>query len=199
MQGNAAVQKRDVLPGEAACTQVYLPQGPRKEARVAVRVKHTTEVIVESIFALTQHVSYPFLRIALGVVLLWIGALHLVDPSPVVGLLGASLPFLAFNAFVYILGAAEVSLGVLLFLNVATQYVGVALVGLFSGTLLIFLVAPMVAYGDMGFPFLALPGEFLLKDLVLMAAAVSVSAMATARDNVRRATPRVEAETARAA
>jgi uncharacterized membrane protein YkgB len=77
--------------------------------------------------------------------------------------------------------------------------VGLALVGLFSGTLLIFLVAPKVAYGDMGFPFLALPGEFLLKDLVLMAASVSISAMATARESVRRATPRMQAETARAA
>ena len=154
---------------------------------------------MESIFALTQRASYPFLRIAMGVVLLWIGALHFVDPGAVVGLLGASLPFLAFTAFAYVLGAVEVTLGVLLFLNVATKYVGLALVGLFAGTLLIFLVAPKVVYGDMGFPLLALPGEFLLKDLVLMAASINISAMATARENVRQARPPVRVEPARAA
>jgi uncharacterized membrane protein YkgB len=42
----------------------------------------------------------PFLRISLAVILAWIGVLKFVDPSPVVGLLQASLPFLAFNAFV---------------------------------------------------------------------------------------------------
>jgi uncharacterized membrane protein YkgB len=41
------------------------------------------------------------LRISLGIILLWIGALKFVDPSPVVELLGASLPFLASAGFVY--------------------------------------------------------------------------------------------------
>src|SRR5262249_2902819 len=122
---------------------------------------------LESIFALSQRMSYPFLRIAMGIVLLWIGAGKFIDPSPVVGLLGASLPFLAFPAFVYLLGVVEVVMAALLFLNIRTQYVGVVLVGLFAGTLLIFLVAPKVVYAESGFPLLALPGQFLLKDLVL--------------------------------
>ncbi|HEY7063364.1 MAG TPA: DUF417 family protein [Chloroflexota bacterium] len=154
---------------------------------------------METVFELTRRASYPFRRIALGVVLLWIGALHFVDPGGVVALLGASLPFLAFTAFAYLLGTVEVTLAVLLFLDRATKYVGLALVGLFAGTLLIFLVAPAVAYGDRGFPLLALPGEFLLKDLVLMAAAVSITATATACETPRQAQPPVRAETARAA
>ena len=152
--------------------------------------------MVDSIFALTQRASYPFLRIAMGIVLLWIGALKFVDPSPVVGLLGASLPFLAFSAFVYLLGVIEVALAILLFVNLGTKYVGIALVGLFAGTLLIFLIAPKVVYGDMGFPLLALPGEFLLKDLVLMAASVSLTAMASARETSRAAALRLRTETA---
>ena len=65
----------------------------------------------------------------------------------------------------------------------------------FAGTLLIFLIAPKVVYGDMGFPLLALPGEFLLKDLVLMAASVSLTAMASARETSRAAALRLRAET----
>ncbi len=54
-------------------------------------------------------------------------------------------------------------------------------VGLFAGTLLIFVTTPAVSYGDAGFPNLTLAGEFLLKDLVLMAAALTVTALAAAR------------------
>ena len=36
-----------------------------------------------------QRIATPFLRVSLGVVLSWIGALKFVDPSPVVGLLDA--------------------------------------------------------------------------------------------------------------
>ena len=142
---------------------------------------------VDALFALTQRLSYPLLRISMGIVLVWIGALKFADPSPVVGLLGASLPFLASNGFVYLLGVVEVILGVLLFANIGSKYVGIALVGLFAGTLLIFLIAPKVVYGDAGFPFLALPGEFLLKDLVLAAASIAITSMATSRETAREA------------
>jgi hypothetical protein len=40
--------------------------------------------------------------------------LKFVDPSPVVALLQASLPFLASSAFVYLLGAVEIAVAVLL-------------------------------------------------------------------------------------
>ena len=142
--------------------------------------------MMETIFALSQRVSYPFLRIAMGVVLLWIGLGKFIDPSPVVGLLGASLPFLAFPAFVYLLGVVEVAMAALLFLNIRTQYVGIVLVGLFAGTLLIFLIAPKVVYAESGFPLLALPGQFLLKDLVLMASSVMLVATASARETARQ-------------
>jgi hypothetical protein len=51
-------------------------------------------------------------------------------------------------------------------------------------------------YGDTGFPLLALPGEFLLKDLVLMAASVGLTAMASARETSRAAALRLRAEAA---
>ena len=41
-----------------------------------------------------RRINGPFLRISLAIILAWIGALKFVDPSPVVGLLQASLPFL---------------------------------------------------------------------------------------------------------
>ena len=140
---------------------------------------------MNGIFTLTQKASYPLLRIALGVVLFWIGALKFIDPSPVVGLLGASFSFLASPLIVYVLGTIEVILALALFAGFQVKYVGLVLMGLFVGTLAIFLIAPKVSYGDAGFPLLSLAGEFLVKDLVLFAASASLSAMASARESVR--------------
>jgi uncharacterized membrane protein YkgB len=138
---------------------------------------------VDPLSQLMSRIAYPFLRIAMGIVLVWIGGLKFVDPSPVVGLIGAS-PFaiLASNGFVYLLGAGEVVVGALLFANIQVKWVGILTMGLFVGTLAILILTPKVAYGDAGFPLLSLPGEFLLKDIVLMAASASLSAMASARE-----------------
>jgi uncharacterized membrane protein YkgB len=135
------------------------------------------EMIVTST---ARRISGPFLRFSLAIILAWIGALKFVDPSPVVGLLQASLPFLAFNAFVYLLGSVEIVVAILLASGIALPYVGLATVGLFAGTLTIFGIAPAVT----GFPALTLAGQFLLKDLGLMAAAVNVIAMAPATQAV---------------
>lgn len=132
---------------------------------------------LDLLFVVAQQVAEPFLRVSLGIILLWIGALKFVDPSPVVGLIQAALPFLAFNAFVYLLGALEVIAAILLFARIAVRYVGLLILGLFAGTLLIFLIAPAVT----GLPFLTLAGQFLLKDLVLFAATVMLIAQDSAR------------------
>jgi uncharacterized membrane protein YkgB len=68
---------------------------------------------------------------------------------------------------------------VLLVTGLALPYAGLVTVGLFAGTLTIFVIAP----GVTGFPVLTLAGQFLLKDLGLMATAVNVIAMAPARQS----------------
>ena len=70
-----------------------------------------------------------------------------------------------------------------LFSGRGARYVGLVVPLLFVGTLAIFLKAPAVTYGDAGFPYLALPGQFLLKDLVLAAASLAIVAL----DGMKRA------------
>lgn len=137
-----------------------------------------------SLIRLSRRFAEPLLRASLGLVLLWIGALKFADPSPVVGLLEGSLPFLAFGGFVYLLGVLEVFASLLLFFGIAVPWVATGLVGLFAGTLLIFLVAPGISYGDGGFPLLTLPGEFLLKDAVLMAAAITLMSLSAEEESM---------------
>lgn len=138
---------------------------------------------MNTLISISDRISLPFLRISLGVVLVWIGALKFVDPEPVVGLLNASFTFLAFKGMVYLLGVVEVGAGLLLFAGKGLQYAGIICIGLFAGTLIIFLIAPAVSFGEAGFPLLALPGEFLLKDLVLMAASVAIIKLSSVESN----------------
>jgi uncharacterized membrane protein YkgB len=145
-----------------------------------------------AIIALARRIAGPFLRLSLAVILAWIGALKFVDPMPVVGLLQASLPFLALPAFVYLLGAVELVTAILLVTGGALPYAGLVTVGLFAGTLTIFVVAPSVT----GFPVLTLAGQFLLKDLGLTAAAVNVIAMQPVRQPARPVAGSVPAEAA---
>jgi uncharacterized membrane protein YkgB len=133
------------------------------------------------VFQFVEKISAPFLRISLGVVLLWIGALKFIDPSSVVMLLHASLPFLAFNSFVYVLGALEIIAAILLFAGLWLRYVGLLCLILFAGTLTIFLIAPAVT----GFPLLTLAGEFLLKDLVLAASCIAIAAADVSKQSAK--------------
>ena len=132
---------------------------------------------MKALAAFAHRAAVPLLRGSLGLVLVWIGALKFVDPSPVVGLLEASFSFLASDGFVYLLGVLEVVAGMALFAGVAIPWVATGLLGLFAGTLLIFVIAPGVSYGEAGFPMLTLPGEFLLKDVVLVAATITLIAL----------------------
>lgn len=142
---------------------------------------------MDSVFRLVDRIAGPLLRISLGLALLWIGALKFADPSPVVGLLHASLPFLAFKGFVYAVGAMEIVASILLFAGIAVRYVGLLLLLLFSGTLSIFVIAPGVSYGPHGFPYLSLAGQFLLKDAVLAAAAIAMVALESMQAGARKA------------
>ena len=136
---------------------------------------------MDALFRLSERLAAPALRASLAVVLGWIGALKFADPEPVVGLLSASFSFLAFPAFVYALGTAELAAAALLLAGFALRWVGLLCAGLFTGTLAIFVIAPAVSYGEAGFPRLTLAGEFLLKDLVLFAASLAVVALAAER------------------
>ena len=136
---------------------------------------------MKTVFQFVERIAPYLLRISLGLVLLWIGALHLQNPHSILVLLSMSLPFLASSTFVYVLGALEVIAGVLLIAGLWVRYVGLLTLILFAGTLTIFVLTP----GLTGFPLLTLTGQFLLKDLVLAAAALTVAATDASRQTAK--------------
>src|SRR6266702_570718 len=92
------------------------------------------KTLFSTLFSFAERIAGPLLRISLGLVLLWIGSLHLQNPQSIVVLLSLSLPFLAYSAFVYVLGALEVIAGIMLIAGLWVRYVGLLTLVLFAGT-----------------------------------------------------------------
>jgi uncharacterized membrane protein YphA (DoxX/SURF4 family) len=118
----------------------------------------------------------PALRVSLAVVFIWFGALKIVGSSPVVELVASTVYWVDPDWFVPALGVIEVLVGVGLALGRALRLVLLVLVFQMAGTFLVFVILPNVAFYS-GNPFnLTVEGEFILKNLVLLAAAMSVGA-----------------------
>ena len=111
------------------------------------------------------------LRVALGTVFVWFGALKIVGETSVLGIIQSTYPFLASAPLIQGLGVGEAILGggVLLGWRIRTFASLMALH--LVGTLLVLFLAPAAVF-DPTFPILTLQGEFVMKNLVLVSAAL---------------------------
>ena len=134
------------------------PEGPAD--RILLRLRRLAPVL---------------LRLSLGVVFIWFGALKLFDVSPVAGLVAGTIP-LPESALLPLLGAFEVVLGLALAMGIHPAVAMVA-AGHLTGTFLVLLVSPEVAFQNGNPLLLTTEGEFVVKNLVLIAAALTVTAI----------------------
>jgi len=118
----------------------------------------------------------PTLRISLAVVFIWFGVLKILGVSPVIDLVASTVYWVDPDWFVPALGVVEVLVGVGLVARLGLRPVLLVLAGQMLGTFLVFVLLPEVTFQD-GNPLkLTMEGEFVLKNLVLLAAAMVVGA-----------------------
>jgi uncharacterized membrane protein YphA (DoxX/SURF4 family) len=115
------------------------------------------------------------LRVALGVVFVWFGALKVAGASPVHRLVADTVPFLPGSWFVPAIGVFEVLAGAALVLGLAVRPVALLVALHLLGTFLVLVVQPGVAFAGGNPLLLTVPGEFVVKNLVLVAAALVVA------------------------
>jgi putative oxidoreductase len=116
------------------------------------------------------------LRGSLGITFAWFGGLKLAgEPTLPASLIAAITPFLDPDVSVPLVGAFEVVLGAGLLLG---RFLPVVLAGValqLAGTLLVLVLRPDVAFVD-GNPLrLRVEGEYVVKNLVLLAATASLA------------------------
>jgi len=130
----------------------------------------------EIVIPFLQRWSVPALRVSLAIVFIWFGALKILGVSPVVDLVASTVYWVDPDWFVPALGVVEVLVGLGLLLNRWIRAVLLVLALQMAGTFLVFFLLPEIAYQD-GNPLkLTVEGEFILKNLVLLAAAMVVGA-----------------------
>ena len=139
---------------------------------------------MRSIISRIDDVVIPFLRrwgvttlrISLAVVFIWFGALKVFGVSPVVDLVASTVYWVDPDWFVPALGVIEILVGVGLAARRWLRLVLLILAGQMVGTFLVFVLLPEIAFQD-GNPLkLTVEGEFVIKNLVLLAAGMVVGA-----------------------
>jgi putative oxidoreductase len=129
--------------------------------------------------AILRRVSALFLRASLGVLFVWFGALKLAGATPVAALVAGTvdwIPFVDPAWFVPALGAFEVAIGAALLIGWHTPLILGVLAAHLAGTFLVLVVQPEVAFQQGNPLLLTVEGEFVVKNLALIAGALLLAA-----------------------
>ncbi len=125
------------------------------------------------IFTMREH-GITVLRIALGLVFVWFGVLKIIGRSPVGDLVAHTVYWVDPAWFVPFLGGWEVAVGLGLLAGVALRLVLFLFWLQMAGTFLVLLVRPDLAFQHGNPLLLSVTGEFVIKNLVLIAAGLVV-------------------------
>ena len=120
--------------------------------------------------------SYAILiiRISLGIVFVWFGLLKVMGTSPVYDLASHIVYWLPPELFVPLLGIWEMAIGIGLLLGKALRVVLSLLFLQLAGTFLVLVMRPETAFQGGNPLLLTMEGEFVVKNLVLIAAGLAV-------------------------
>ena len=114
------------------------------------------------------------LRVCLGVVFVWFGWLKVVGKSPVAELVARTVYWVPSEFFVPFLGVWEIAVGVGLLCAVALRLTLFLFWLQMAGTFLVLVVKPDIAFQGGNPLLLTTEGEFVIKNLVLIAAGLVV-------------------------
>jgi putative oxidoreductase len=121
-------------------------------------------------------ISLPLLRLAIGTVFIWFGALKVSNDTPVADFVANTLPWFNRVWLVPALGFFEVAIGLLLISGRFLTLVCAALVAHLTGTFLSLIMQPDVTFQHGNPLMLTTEGEFVVKNLVFIAAGLVIAA-----------------------
>ena len=115
----------------------------------------------------------PVLRVALGIIFLWFGALKIFGVTPVADLVGQTYSFFPVTEFLVFLGVWEVVIGIGLILKIFLRFVLAILWLQMLGTFIASILEPSIFFNGNIF-LLTIEVEFLVKNLVLVASGIVI-------------------------
>jgi uncharacterized membrane protein YkgB len=132
------------------------------------------ERVDSTVIRLLRLYSETALRLALAIVFVWFGVLKIIDRSPVAELVADTVVFIPASVLVPALGVVEVAIGVGLLMGIGLRIVLLLFLAQMFGTFLVFVTQPGHAFQDGNPLLLTTLGEFVIKNLVLIAAGLVI-------------------------
>jgi uncharacterized membrane protein YkgB len=166
-------------------TSSHLDLERRLEDSLPARLRRPIDTIDSAVTTVLQRYGISALRIALAVVFIWFGTLKVIDRSPVEDLVKDTIYFLPEDTFFIIIGVWEIIIGIGLLVPVALRLTLLLFWMQMAGTFLSLIILPGRAFQDGNPLLLTVTGEFVIKNLVLIAAGLVIGS--TVR---RRALPK---------
>jgi uncharacterized membrane protein YkgB len=121
------------------------------------------------------------LRLSLAIIFIWFGALKIFDMSPAERIVKATVYWLDEDKFFIILGYWEVLIGISLLFKSLLRFALLLLFLQMPGTLLPLFILPEACFTD--FPFgLTTEGQYIIKNLVLISAALVIGGTVRYKD-----------------
>lgn len=152
--------------------------GEFQQAQAASNLSERLEQLDQKVVRLLAQHSITLLRVSIGLVYIWFGALKFVPGlSPIEGFIREALPFLPGDLFLPFLAAWEVLIGVLFISGKFTRVTILLMLAQMGGAM-----SPLVLATDKvfnTFPYgWNLVGQYIFKDIILISAALVVAATA---------------------
>lgn len=144
--------------------------GPGAGGRATAGLKTLDGKLIE----LVRRHSLSLLRLALAVVFVWFGALKVVGASPVTGVVHQVAPALATRPTVVAIGVMEIVIGVGILVGWAIRVTLALFFAQMVSTLAIMALRPDLTFRRGNPLLLTTLGEFVVKNLVLIAAGLAI-------------------------
>lgn len=138
------------------------------------RFQQSLALFDSKLISFMEKVGLPFLRLAIGVVFIWFGALKTIgELSPAYDLVAKTVYWLTPELIVPLLGLWEVAIGVAFIFTPLTRIAILLLALQMPGTFLPLILLPEVCFNV--FPFgLTLEGQYIVKNLVIIGSALVI-------------------------
>lgn len=151
-------------------------QRTRAPADIGERIWERVVSVDARVIAFLRRYSLTLLRGSLAIVFVWFGALKIFGVTPVTDLVSGVVYWVDAAWFVPLLGVFEVLVGLGLLAAIGMRVVLFLLIAQLIGTFLVLVIRPELAFQGGNPLLLTTEGEFVVKNLVLISAGLTVGA-----------------------
>lgn len=149
------------------------------------RLRDTWEQLDRHMIGFMATNGIRLLRLTVAIVFIWFGGLKIAGRSPVADLVAGTVYWLPPEIFVPLLGWWELVIGLGLLAGIVPRLVLLLFWLQMAGTFLVLVLRPELAFQDGNPLLLTTTGEFVIKNLVLIAAGLVIGSTVSRRREPR--------------